>query len=216
MFSLNKVNNPDIEALHNQMEYELVAELSHPQVKDFVKEQITGESKLIKYFMIYQVFMVFLGLFFFTRSVFLAIHGYLKPLIFVIAAVIFCFSFLIIIHELLHAIGLKITGAGHIKIGAIAKKFIFYAEADKHILNRKQFSFVALIPFIIIKLGCIGGIFFYLNMPAFYFPLTVMSIHSLFCAGDIIMLSIFYRYPGSELFTYDVREEKKSYFYKKI
>ena len=215
LFSLSKIKNPSIEALQKQEEYELMAELSHPQIKDFVKEQIKDDSKLIKYFMIYQVLMVLLGAFFLIRSVFIAFDGNTRPLLYVIAAVVFCFSFLIIIHELLHAMGLKLTGASHIKIGGIAKKFIFYAEADRHVLNRKQFAFIALIPLIVVKLTSLAGIIIFRNMPALYFPLMVMCIHSLFCAGDIIMLSIFYRFPGSELFTYDLSEKRKSYFYKK-
>jgi hypothetical protein len=41
-----------------------------------------------------------------------------------------------------------------------------------------------------------------------------MSAHSLFCAGDIGMLSFFDRFPGSEVYTYDVQEEKRSYFFR--
>ncbi len=215
MFSLSKIKNPSIEALHQEEEYEQVAELSHPQIKDFVKGQVTDESRLIRSFMIYQALMILLGLFFLIRSFFIAAAGNSRPLIYVIAAVAFCFSFLIIIHELLHAAGLKLTGARHIRIGGIAKKFIFYAEADRHVMNRKQFAFVALVPLIIVKLASLAGIIYWINTPAIYFPVMVMSIHSLFCAGDIIMLSIFYRFPGYELFTFDIREERKSYFYKK-
>jgi hypothetical protein len=214
--SPNKIKNPSIEALHQKEEYELVAELSHSQIKEFVKNQIRDDSKLIKYFMIYQVLMVLTGIFFLIRSLFLAFNGNMRPLIYILAAFAFCFSFLIIIHELLHAAGLKLTGAGHIRIGGIAKKFIFYAEADRHVLNRKQFAFVALIPLIVIKIASLTGIIVLINMPAIYFPIMVMSIHSLFCAGDIIMLSVFYRFPGSELFTFDITEERKSYYYKKI
>jgi hypothetical protein len=68
----------------------------------------------------------------------------------------------------------------------------------------------------VVKLTSLAGIVFCINMPAVYFPVMIMTIHSLFCAGDIIMLSLFYRYPGSELFTFDISEERKSYFYKKI
>lgn len=216
MFSINKIKNPSVEALRQKGQYELVTELSHSQIKEFIKGQITDSSRLIRYFMIYQVAMTLTGIFFLVRSLFLAANGNTRPLIYVVAAAAFCFSFLIIIHELLHAIGLKLTGARHVRIGGNAKKFIFYAEADRHVLNRQQFAFIALIPLIVVKLASLAGIVIFINMPAVYFPIMVMSIHSLFCAGDIIMLSMFYRSPGSELFTFDVSKERKSYFYKKI
>ncbi len=216
MFALSKIKNPSVEALLHEDKYELIAELSHSKIKEFVREQITGDSRLIRYFMIYQAAMTLTGIFFLVRSLFLAAGGNTRPLIYVMAAAVFCFSFLIIIHELLHAMGLKLTGAGHVRIGGNAKKFIFYAEADRHVLNRKQFTFIALIPLVVVKLTSLAGIVFCINMPAVYFPVMIMTIHSLFCAGDIIMLSLFYRYPGSELFTFDISEERKSYFYKKI
>ena len=214
MFYLNKTDNPTIGELEQNEEFELIGELSHSHVKSFVKENITDESSLIKYFMIYQVIMILAGLFFMSRSLILAFKGNTEPIIYVITAIAFCFSLLIIIHELLHALALKITGAKHISFGGSPKKFIFYAEADKHVLNRKQFAFIALTPLIIIKILSLIILIQYINQPLLYFFITTMSIHSLFCAGDIVMLSVFYRFPGSEIFTYDIKEKRKSYFYK--
>ncbi len=214
MFYPNKIKNPTIDELQQNEEFELIGELSHSQVKNFVKENITDNSRLINYFMIYQIIMILLGLFFLTRSLMLAIKGNTESLIYAMAAIVFCFTLLVIIHELLHALALKITGAKHVSIGALPQKFIFYAEADKHVLNRKQFAFIALTPLIVIKLLTLAVLILYINQPLFYFSIIVMGIHSLFCAGDIVMLSIFYRFPGSEIFTFDIKKERKSYFYK--
>jgi hypothetical protein len=208
--------NPSIEELQNNEKYELVAELEHRQIKEFVMKQITTESKLIKGFMIYQGIMILVGLFFATRPLVLAMRGNSEPLFYLLGAIIFTFTLLIIIHELLHLLALKITGAPKITIGGYLKKFIFYAEADRHVLNREQFKLVALTPLVVVKVITLIGIILTFGEPAVYFWIFVMSAHSLFCAGDIGLLSFFDRFPNSKIFTFDVKEEKRSYFYKKI
>lgn len=208
--------NPTIEELRNSGKYKLVGELEHHRIKEFVMDQLTTESRLIRWFMVYQVVMSLVGLFFFTRPLVLAIRGDMQPLFYLIAAVIFSFTLLVVIHELLHALALKVTGAPRIRIGGYLKKFIFYAEADRHVLNRDQFALVALAPFVVVKLITLAGIIFTLGQPVFYFWIFVMSVHSLFCAGDIGMLSFFDRFHGSGIYTFDVKEEKRSYFYLKV
>ena len=207
--------NPTIEELQTSGEFELFAELSHSEIKEFVINQLTTKSTLITSFMIYQFAMLVTGIFFLTRSVVLAINGIAEPLIYTLAALAFTFTFLIVIHELLHGLALKITGARNLSFGAYWNKFIFYAEADRHVLNRKQFELVALTPLIVVKLVTLIGIIWFIPQPAFYFFIFIMSAHSLFCAGDIGLLSIFYRNKNEAVFTYDVKSEKKSYYFRR-
>lgn len=206
--------NPTIEELQNSEEYEQFAELSHSEIKEFVINQLTTKSTLITSFMIYQFAMIVIGLFFLTRSIVLAFHNVFEPLIYTVAAVVFTFSILIVIHELLHGGALKITGAQNLSFGVYWNKFIFYAEADRHVLNRKQFELVSLTPLVVVKLVTLIGIIWFVHQPAFYFFIFVMSAHSLFCAGDIGLLSVFYDDTEREVFTFDVKEEKQSYFYR--
>jgi len=208
--------NPTIDELKNSGEYELIAQLNHQQIKEFVINQLTQNGKIIKIYMIYQIVMILIGTFFFTRSIVLAFKSSITPLYYSLAALVFCFSVLIIIHELLHGIALKITGAKRVTFGGYLKKFVFYAEADRFVINRRQFAFIALTPLFVVKLITLTGIIFFFNQPALYFLIFVMSAHSLFCAGDIGLLSIFYQYKNTEIFTFDVKEEKTSYFYKRI
>jgi len=208
--------NPTIDELKNSGEYELIAQLNHQQIKEFVINQLTQNGKIIKIYMIYQIVMILIGTFFFTRSIVLAFKSSITPLYYSLAALVFCFSVLIIIHELLHGIALKITGVKRVTFGGYLKKFVFYAEADRFVINRRQFAFIALTPLFVVKLITLTGIIFFFNQPALYFLIFVMSAHSLFCAGDIGLLSIFYQYKNTEIFTFDVKEEKTSYFYKRI
>ena len=207
-------NNPNVEELQNSQKYELLYELEHQQVKEFVIRQIASGSKLIRVYMLYQLLMILIGLFFVTRPLVMALRGNYQPLLYLFTAIIFTFTLLILIHELLHALAFKITGARNVSIGTYIKKFIFYAEADRHVLNRQQFTLVALTPLLTVKLATTAGIIMTLGNPSVYFWIFVMSAHSLFCAGDIGMLDYFYQDRNSQLFTFDLKNEKKSYFYR--
>ncbi|MBN2636995.1 MAG: DUF3267 domain-containing protein [Prolixibacteraceae bacterium] len=210
------MRNPSIHELRESADYKLIGKLSHNEIKEFVMHRISEGGKLVFSYMIYQIAMILFGMFFFTRSIILAFNGNFEPLFFSLAALVFCFTFLIIIHELLHALALKFTGAKKINIGGYLKKFIFYAEADKHVLNRKQFSFVALTPLFVVKIVTLIGIVLFFHHPAAYFFIFLMSAHSLFCAGDIGLLTLFYHEKNAEIFTFDVKAEKTSYYYQKL
>ena len=208
--------NPTIQELKDTEHFDLVAELDHKEIKEFVMERLSEGGRMVTWYMIYQILMIIFGIFLFTRSIIHAVKGQTEILFYVIAALIFCFTFLIVIHELLHGLAIKFTGAPKVNYGVYWKKFIFYAEADKHVLNRTQFAFIALTPLVVVKIVTLAGLLLFLSHPLVFFFAIVMSAHSLFCAGDIGLLSIFYLYGDSEIFTYDVRAERKSYYYKRI
>lgn len=91
------MGNPSISELQNEEKFELIAELSHSQIKEFVIEQLTGNGKIIRRFMIYQFLMTVVGMFFIIRSVFLAFHQYPQPLFFTLGATVFCFTVLVLL-----------------------------------------------------------------------------------------------------------------------
>ena len=208
--------NPSIKELQNEEQFELVAKLNHGQIKEFVIQQLMESGRIVFFYMIYQFLMVVLGLFFLTRGIVLAFQEYLQPLYISLATLVFCISILIVIHEVIHGIALKISGAKTIQYGGYLRKFIFYAEADLHVLNRKQFAFVALAPLATVQIITLVGFVLSISQPWMYFWIILMSIHSLFCAGDIGLLSLFYRDKDSEIYTFDVKSEKTSYYYKRI
>lgn len=210
------MDNPSIDELRNPEKFELIAQLDHSSIKEFVIQQLQKGGKLINSYMIYQTSMIVLLAFITTLAIIKALNDYSLFLYYILGALVFCFSFLIVIHELLHGIAIKLTGAPKVNYGAILHKFIFYAEADRHVLNRTQFRGIALAPFIVIKILTLGGIIVFWNHPALYFFVFVMAAHSFFCAGDIGLLSLFYKHGNNDVFTYDERDKKRSYYYKRI
>lgn len=207
------MKNPTIEELQDEEKFELIATLEHTNIKEFVIDQLSEGGKLVVYYMFYQAAMMLLEIFVVTRSIVLAYHSNFSPLYYTVVALLFSFTLLIPIHELIHGLALKVTGAPKVDYGAYLKKFIFYAEADQHILNQKQFEFVALAPFVVIKILTLAGILLFFSSPLLFSFITVMTAHSLFCAGDIGLLNIFYRKKVD--YTYDLRAEKRSYYFKR-
>lgn len=201
------------EDLQNENEFELLAEVSHQKLREFVVTQIINEKYIIRIYSGYQVLMLLLFGFFFTRSIVLMIKGHSEAIIGVGLALIFSFSALIIIHELLHALAYLLTGARKISFGLILKKFIFYALADRQVIASRAFHVVALTPFVVVKFICLVALLKTGNIQLIYFFLTVMCLHSLFCAGDIAMLAFYNLHRGKEIFNFDDRSEGKTYFY---
>ncbi|HAQ20216.1 MAG TPA: hypothetical protein DCR40_13450 [Prolixibacteraceae bacterium] len=201
------------EDLQNESEFDLLAEVSHQKLREFVTEQIRKEKYIIRIYSGYQIIMLLLFGFFLTRSIVLLIKGYTEAFVGVGLAILFSFTALVIIHELLHALAYLLTGARNISFGFILKKFIFYALADRQVIAAKAFHVVALAPFVIIKMLCLMIILKTGNTGLLYFSMTVMCLHSLFCAGDIAMLSFYRLHHGKEIFNFDIRSEGKTYFY---
>ena len=202
------------EDLKNSDEFELLTEVTHSNLKEFVIEQIAEEKFIIRIYSVYQVVMMLIFTYLFTRGIVLGIKGFYETLTGIGIAVLFSFSALIVIHELLHAGAYLFRGAGRISFCFIPKKFIFYALADQQVIESKDFHFVALAPFVTVKLVCLAGLILFFQHPILmYFFVGVMCLHSLFCAGDVAMLAFYKLNSDKEIFNYDSKTEGKTYFY---
>lgn len=201
------------EDLQNENEFELLTEVSHIHLREFVIDLISKGKTIIKIYSIYQVIMMILFAYIFTKGIVLFIKGDHTLLIQIGLSILFSLTALVVIHELLHALAYLATGARRISFGVIPRKFVFYAMADRQVIAPRAFHIVALTPFIIVKLICLWGVVQYYSLPLMYFFLSVMCLHSLFCAGDIAMLAFYRLYPGKIIYNFDNKSEGKTYFY---
>lgn len=204
---------PTPEELQNNDAFELLTEVSHDHLREFVVELITKGKSIISIYSVYQVIMMGIFVFFLTRGIVLAIKGTFDLLLYTGMAVIFSVTVLIVIHELLHALAYLAVGARRISFGTVLRKFIFYAIADRQVINSQAFHLVALTPFLTIKVICLLGIYLYYTHPLVFFFLGVMCLHSLFCAGDVAMLAFYKLYKGKEIYNFDDKSQGKTYFY---
>lgn len=204
------------EDLQDETEFELLTEVSHQHLKEFIIRQITLEKSIIRVYSVFQGLMILLFFFLFTRGIVYYFKGLSAQQITGIGlAILFSFTFLVVVHELLHAVAYLLTGSRRISFGMIWRKFVFYALADRQVIARSAFRLVALTPFVAINIVCVAGFLFNSNVTLNYFFLGVMALHSLFCAGDIAMLAFYNLYPGEEIYNYDDRSKGKTYFYRR-
>jgi hypothetical protein len=210
---MSKIKKLTPEDLQTGNEFELLEEVSHKDLKEFIMEQIRKDKLIIRVYSIYQIAIMLLFTFFFTRSIVYFFKGNSEYLVWTGASILFSFSFLIVIHELLHALAYIFTGSRNISFGFIPKKFIFYALADRQVIGSKAFHVVALTPLVTVKIICLAGIVLFYGEVFSYFFLSIMCLHSLFCAGDVAMLAFYNLHNDKEIYNFDVRSEGKTYFY---
>lgn len=203
--------------LINKEEYELLKSVHYTEMKAFVLAEIRNKSNLLKVYGIVQllaaiVLFAVLGYFIATSIHAKTISVEVKSMLW---AAIFSFTLVIPIHEGLHAIAFLILGKRDISFGVQWRKFLFYAESNMQVLDRKQMILVALFPLIIISLLAIAAILFCGEMPCVLFCGTTVLIHLFFCSGDLTIISFFERHKPHEVFTFDNRKEKRTYYYQK-
>lgn len=197
--------------------FEKLESLSHDDIKPFIRRELTGNQGWGLIAKMYQG----VGLLLFGFALIKAFAPFMKHRETVMLewmgwGFLFCFTALIIIHELIHFFAYLAVGARRLSFGMDLRKFIFYVQADRQVLNYNQFKVVALAPAVLIAAASIAGAIIWFEQPLYYFFLTVLSVHSLFCAGDMGMLCFFENRSEDEIYTFDVKSERKTYFYRKI
>lgn len=201
------------EDLSDESKYELLAEVAHHQIKKFILEQITTKIRLIRVYSVYQVLTLLLLVFLLGKAVVLYSRGMPGSLVQMGYAVLFSFTILIFLHELIHALAYWLCGARNLKAGAMWRRFVFYVMADREVIGFRTFQVVAFAPLVTVKLACLILGVLYWSTPYAYFYFSVMCIHSLFCAGDMAMLAFYSLHEDKEIYNYDDMNQKKSFFY---
>ena len=204
------------EELINNLDYEKLDCFSHKNIKHVVMKEMGDGGSWSSISNIYQIIGLIAILYGSVRA-FLPFfkHGEFDNLVGLAGGVLFSVTFLIVLHEIIHAIAYKLIGAKKLSFGMRLRKFLFFVLADRQVFCFQQFRKVALAPVVIIGLLCITGMIFTFNQPIFYFFLSIFGIHSLFSGGDFGLLSYFENRKGREILTFDVKEEGKTYFYVK-
>lgn len=121
---------------------------------------------------------------------------------------------LVPLHEFIHVLAYRSQGASNTSYDANIKKFYFMALADKFVANRKEFTIVALAPFIVITVTLLILLFIVSND----WKLTIAGIllaHTSMCSGDFGLLSYFECHKNKQVVTYDDVANKITYFYGK-
>ena len=198
----------------NDAAYSQVKILAYEELIPFVFKNIKQfNTSTIVFYISNAVFLIFL-LVYVLSSLFegeyslwhLLFNGFLGFIVFPIL--------LIPLHEILHAAVYKLLGAARIKIGMSLSQYLFYVTADRFVAGYYEMIYVALAPFVLISSLLV---YLFLTVDSSISTALLMSLfaHGTMCIGDFAVLSFFYENGRSRLFTFDLHEEKKAYFYLK-
>jgi len=201
--------------LINNPEFELIEEINYANLKSFVVKEIERRSALIVAYSIVQVVAILAATGFLAFFAFgLIIDGnFGAELTTAGCAILFSCTLLIPIHELIHAAAFLALGKRDIGFGVQWKKYLFYAEANLQVLNRNEMIMVGLAPLAVIAIVSITIIALQISTLTSLFAAIVFTMHLLFCGGDIAIISFFVRHKHLEIYTFDNREMKKSFYY---
>lgn len=193
---------------------QILKKISHREFKEFAKTQLAKEGGYRRFFNIF----LLVAAFSFSGSLGYAVAlFFLEDVWFYLFQIglgfLFSFSLLLVIHELLHGIAYKITGAKKVYFGAVLSQFVFYAGSDQEEFNGRQFRLIAIFPFAVITGSAILSLF--LLPQYFFFTFTVLFIHTLFCSGDFAILNFMQQYDLDEIHTCDSKEKEETYYYLK-
>lgn len=204
-----------IEDLHDDPTYELILELEHERMMPFLQQELGRRNQVVRSFSAFNWFCTLGMLLFGGWQLY---HGILGPgqmVLYFFVGVALSMSVLILVHEGIHALAYLLVGARNIHFGGSFRKLYFYAVADRCVLSRRRFHFVALTPFWVIFFA--GIIILPLVQPEIQWIIFgLVLIHNWNCAGDFALLSYYYEHSESELWTYDDVRAGKSYFFKQI
>ncbi len=208
-----KYQDPDhIESSEN---FRMIHKLHYDEILGFVFENIRKKTFSSRFYFAFNILTLILIVYFLIyglRNNTLTFKEF--GLQFFIG--MFAGSFLVIpFHEGFHGLAYKLTGAPKIQFGADMKQMIFYVTADRYVLNRKGFYFLAYTPFVMINILAIG-LYFFIPAIEIHTLLFFLLFHNAMCIGDLAMVSFYESHPGSELYTFDDVPKRVSYIYERI
>jgi hypothetical protein len=204
-----------LQIISNDPNWRLLLALRYDDLLPFIAEQFQGKSWVIRFY------WALLGL---TMALLTTISiqdvrtgqiGWFKLLQCFGLGTLLVFTLMIPLHEGLHGLAYKLTGAPKVTFGANWRKFYFYVVANQFIIGRRPFVFVAVTPFATITSLSVVALFF-VSTPVKWVLLAAIFAHFFACAGDVAMLSFYQQHKKfGEMVTFDDVEKKTSYFFVK-
>ena len=201
--------------LENNPRYRKILEISHEELIVFVSEHIKPDNLPMRLFYLFNLPVLAYILYKLYIIVFISPLNWVYLLSVVLLGFILFAIIIIPLHELIHAVAFKVLGAAEVSIHAQWGKMLFYAIANKFVMNSIEFIFLALAPFVVINLALVIAIF---NLHGEFKVIAVVFLffHLTGCIGDFSLLGFLYKNRHQKIVNYDDKELEKSYFYEEV
>jgi len=119
---------------------------------------------------------------------------------------------LIPIHEGLHLVTFRLSGAKDIRYGADLRQGIIYITAHRFVADIRLFSAVAFTPLVLITFGTGSAMIFCSPWWQWVFSLALFT-HTTMCAGDAALIGFMRSFGQRNVYTWDDADRKEAYFY---
>lgn len=194
-----------------QAGYQLQSELYHPELVQFLQNEMQDQTWVLRVFRIFNG-LLFMGLAGYIGFKLAADWAHADRYMTQFGNGVLLVFLLVVPHELLHGLAYKLVGAPRVSYGANLKKLMFFAIADGFVANFKEFRLVALTPFVVISISFLASFLF--APSSWYFTIyTMLTAHTTFCSGDFGLLNYMLRFRDHGIVTVDFKNEKKSAFW---
>jgi hypothetical protein len=203
---------PDHNLLEERKGYRLALEIKHARILDFIMLHLRPVSFPLLFFYLFNG-LIILGLV--ARIVFSIWDGsgdFWLSLGAIMGGTAFFLLILIPVHEMIHLLTFKLLGARHTKVFAQWDKFLFYAVADKFVMNYKEFIWLALPPFVLLN-SLLLLFLFLIQGPAQYAVWSALIFHSTGCIGDFVLISYLSDKSRRSYLSFDDLEKGVTLFY---
>ncbi len=193
--------------LHESGRYELLRELGFNDIMPFVTEYYWRRRTALT--ILHVVLTVaFLGLWLATGlNNGIALDEWLTSW----GSAFILFLTLLPVHEALHGLVYRLCGATDVRYGILWRQAAAYATAHHFVADARQFTWVAVTPFLVINGALLLGAAVLPDWRALL--LGALFWHTTGTAGDFALLNYFRLHRDREMYTYDDADSKKSYFY---
>lgn len=201
---------PNVTDLQNSARFRLLTELGHQEIMAFVHEYYWGRKTWVT--VTHYVFsLAVVGAWI---EVGLAMR--LPGRVWVTQFGFGFLAFLVILplHEAIHAAVYRAFGARDVRVLWSLQKGYAYAIASDFVVDRREFTWVAVMPFLLINTALVLGAL--LLEPFRFFLMAVLAAHTSGTSGDWAMLNYLWLHRKQEVYTFDNAEEHKSSFYCRI
>jgi hypothetical protein len=191
--------------------YKLDIHLNHSELLPFVRLQLRTKNVFSAFYWLFNVAA-------FCTFIFFLIQEERLPTIECVLQAflgVFVFFFVLLpLHEGIHGLFYKLKGATKVTFTAQWDKLVFYVLADKFVVNKKEFFWIALSPFVILNTLLIITMFF-VTATWFWTLFGALMLHTGGCFGDFGLVSYFHNNRKQYPCTYDDTESKMSFFFLK-
>lgn len=189
----------------------LLDKLEHHDLVPFIRTYMKKKTKYSVFYYLSNITLLALAGYYFTKGYHLPNYPFGERFIHFSHGLAIAFL-LVPLHEYIHVLAYKSQGAIHTSYDVNLKKFYFMALADQFVANKKEFTIVALAPFILISTTLIL-LSLLVHPDRIITVIGILLAHTAMCSGDFGLLSYMEHHKDLKPVTYDDIENKISYFY---